>query len=276
MSKLLWAGLYRLRLNKTFWLCMGSMLVYSVLYMQSGYRTAAQDPTAHQYSLDLYYFHFALPISLYCAVLASMFLGTEYHDGTIRNKIAAGCTRTDIYLSSFLLTFLGTLFITAAWLLGALTGIFGLGLWKMDAGHLLLYLLIAVMFISAFSVVYTFIAMLYANKAGTVVFTMLLCLGLLLGASLIYNTLEQPEMLSDVIITSQGMQMGEALPNPHYVSGAMRDIYQRILEFLPSGQGLLLWQLEISHPLWMLASSLLIIAAANLGGILLFKRKNIK
>lgn len=266
----------RLRLSKTFWLCMGTMLIYSVLYMLSGCRKAAMDPSEYQYSLDQFYFHFALPISLYCAIFASMFLGTEYQDGTIRNKIAAGCTRTDIYLSSFLLTFLGTLFITAAWLLGALIGIPGLGLWKMGAGHLFLYLLTAVMLISAFSAVYTLIAMLSANKAGTVVLTTLLCLGLLLGASLIYNALDQPEMLSDIVITSQGMEIGDPLPNPHYISGSMRNIYQGLLEFLPSGQGISLWQLEVVHPLRMLASSLFITAAANLGGVLLFKRKNIK
>ena len=40
MSKLLWAGMNRLRLSKTFWLCMGTMLIYSVLYMLSGCRKA--------------------------------------------------------------------------------------------------------------------------------------------------------------------------------------------------------------------------------------------
>ena len=263
MRKLLAANFSRLWKDKTFWLCMGIMLVYSVVYMLNGCRQATLILSEYHYSIDEYYFHFAIVIGAFCALFSSMFLGTEYSDGTIRNKIVVGHTRTSIYMADFILIFVVTLLLMVVWMIGALVGIPALGVWKIGGIHLLVYLLIAVMFAAAFSGIFTFVSMVSANKALTV-------------AVSIFNDLGQPEMVSGVEITANGMEMGEPAPNPNYVSGKMRILYEFILDFLPTGQGVQMWQLEISNPIRMLISSVFITAATTLGGIFVFKRKNLK
>ncbi len=276
MNKLLRSNFSRLWRDKLFWLCMGAMLIYAVLFMLNGCRQAAADMSEYSYSIDNYYFHFALSIGLFCSVCSSMFFGTEYSDGTIRNKIIVGHTRTDIYLASLITTFAATLLIMSVWLVGALVAVPALGFWKIGALRLLSFLLIAVMFVLALSAICTVINLLSSGKADAFLISILLFIGLLLLASMIYNGLSEPEMVSGVQITQNGLDLTEPAPNPNYVTGMKREIYDFIVDFLPTGQGLRMWQLEIAHPVRMILSSLFITAVTTAGGMLAFKRKNIQ
>lgn len=276
MNKLLRANYSRLWKNKLFWLCMGAMLVYSILYMLNGCRQATTDMSEYQYSLDQYFFHFAVLIGFFCTLFSSMFFGTEYSDKTIRNKMIVGHTREDIYMSSLIITFTATLLIMSTWLVGALIAVPTLGFWKMGILHLLEYLLIAVMFVLAFSAICTVVNLLSSNKATTVVISILLFLGLAIIANMLDNALSEPEMTSGIQLTVNGLEMAEPTPNPKYVTGLTRKVYDFLVDFLPTGQGLRMWLLEIRSPIRMLVSSVLITILTTVGGILAFKRKNIK
>ena len=276
MNKLLRSNFARLWRDKLFWLCMGAMLVYAVAFMLNGCRQATVDMSEYQYSIDNYYFHFALSIGLFCSVCGSMFFGTEYNDGTIRNKIIVGHTREDIYLASLITTFAATLLIMSVWLAGALVAVPALGFWKMGVLRLLGYLLIAVLFVLALSAIFTVINMLSSGKANTFLISVLLFIGLLLLASMVYNGLSEPEMISGVQIIQNGLDMTKPSPNPNYVTGMRREIYDFIVDFLPTGQGLRMWQLEVIHPVRMVVSSLFITVVATAGGMFAFRRKNIR
>ena len=276
MRKLLSANFSRLWRDKIFWVCMGAMLVYSVVYMMNGCRQATVDMAGYDYGIEEYYFHFALSISMFCALFSSMFFGTEYSDGTIRNKIVVGHTKTDIYIASLVTTVTATLLIMLVWLIGALAAIPTLGVWKMTVLELFSYLLVAVLSVMAFSGICTFVCMTVTNKAYTVMVSMLLVLGLLIFASMLYNGLSQPETISGIQITSGGMERSKPSPNPNYVGGAMRKAYDFILDFLPTGQGLRMWQLDIVHPIRMIISSVAITFLTTFCGIFIFKRKNLR
>ena len=276
MRKLLSANFSRLWKDKFFWLCMGAMLIYSVVYMMNGCRQAAADLSEYNYSIDKYYFHFAVVIGAFCALFSSMFLGTEYSDGTIRNKIIVGHTRTSIYIANLITSFTATLMLMLVWLIGALAAIPTLGVWEMGVPNLFAYLLIAVMFEAALAAIFTFVCMQTANKATTVVISILLFLGLIVFASMINNGLSQPEMTSGVQISANGIDMSEPTPNPNYISGIQRTIYEFIVDFLPTGQGLQMSQLKIDHAVRMLVSSVVITVLTTLGGLFVFKRKDLK
>lgn len=276
MNKLLRSNFSRLWKNKIFWICMGAMFVYAIVYMLNGCRQATMDLSEYQYTIDKYYFHFALLIGFFCTLFSSMFFGTEFSDGTIRNKIIVGHTRENIYLASLITTFTATLLIMSVWLVSALVAVPTLGFWKIGVFRLFLFLLISVMFVLAYSAIFTVINMLSSNKALTVLISILLFLGLLIFASVIYNSLSEPEMISGVQITQNGLEMTEPSPNPNYITGVKRDVYSLIVDFLPTGQGIRLWQLEITNPIRMLVSSLFITVIATAGGLLAFKKKNLK
>ncbi len=276
MRKLLSAGMSRLWKDKVFWICMGAMLLYTMVYMINGCRQATHSMQEYNIRIDSYYFHVAMVIGAFCALFSSMFLGTEYSDGTIRNKIVSGHTRAAIYLTNAVLSFFATALILSVWLVGALVAIPALGVFAMDASQLLLYLLAVVFCVASFSAIFTFIAMQSSNKAVTVAISILFFFGLLLYAGTIYNALGQPELTNEILVTANGMDMTDPVPNPAYVSGTKRAVYEFILDFLPTGQGISIWELKAANPIRMLLSSAAITVFVTIGGMAAFQKKNLK
>lgn len=119
MSKLLSAELARLRKSRLFWLTAAGMLLGEIYVLQFGARVNQ----ASHVPLEQYYYYLAPTVGIFFAVWISIFLGTEYSDGTMRNKLIAGHTRGDIYLSYYLTALTGGVIMEAGWFLGGLTGI---------------------------------------------------------------------------------------------------------------------------------------------------------
>lgn len=275
MRKLLSADFCRLRRDKVFWIGTLAMLVYTAAVMLFSCQQALKDSSEFQYALDTFYFCYAILIGLPIAVYVSLFLGTEYNDGTIRNKVIAGHTRRDIYLSHLITNLVSGLSMLLASLLGGLVGIPFLGTWKMGK-TVFVFLLISVLFTTSYVAVYTLIGMLCSNKAVSAVLTILLFWGLMGIAMDLYFRLSEPEMISGLIITQEGMQMGDAEPNSQYITGIKREIYQFIIDFLPSGQCGQMQELNVMHPMRMMVSSMVIAIVTTLGGIFAFERKDLK
>lgn len=275
MRKLISANFSRLWKSHLFWICMGTMLVYSVAFMLNGCRQAIRNTSEYHYVLEDFYFQFAISIGGFCAIFSSLFHGTEYSDGTLRNKIVAGHSRTAIYLANLLLTFTATLLFLLAWIVGAMVAIPTLGLWELSPLGLFLCLSIAVLFIAAFSAIFTAVSMLCPNKAFCVTVSMLLFLGLLAAAAHVDNRLKEPEMSNGIVVTSDGIEMGDPEPNPDYLKGTMRSVYEFFNDFLPTGQSLQLTYLEMVRPIHMLLYSLFLTVTVTLGGIWAFRGKNL-
>ena len=82
-------------------------------------------------------------------------------------------------------------------------------------------------------------------------------------------------MSNVTISTEDGMQMGEPAPNPNYVDGPRRDLYDFIVDLLPTGQCLKMYDNNIANPLRAMALSLCITVGTTAGGIALFRRKDL-
>ena len=275
MRKLISADFCRLKRDKVFWIGTLAMLASTVALMIFECQVALKDSSEFQYGLDYPYFRYAIIIGLPIAVYVSLFLGTEYSDGTIRNKLVVGHTRRDIYLSHLFTNIVGGLSMLLASLLGGLVGIPFLGTWKIGK-MVLVFLLISVLFIISYAAIFTLIGMLCSNKAISAVLTILLFLGLMYFAMYLDYRLSEPEIINGLIITQEGMQMGDPSPNPRYLTGIKREIYQFVIDFLPTGQCRQMLELNVLHPVRMIVSSIVIAIVTTLGGIFAFERKDLK
>lgn len=277
MRNLLSAGFHRLWRDKVFLISVLAVFLISVVAMLNGVRQALS-AIANGFSrtLDDLYFFQAPMLGLYCAVFISLFIGTEHAEGIMRNKIVVGRGRTEIYLSNFIVCLTAGFCLVAAWLLGGLVGIPTLGLWVIGIKGLLFYILIALFITTALSSIFVLLCMLSTNKAVTAVIAILIAIALLLVSAYINNRLEAPEFLSGVVITSEGIQMGEPEANPSYLGGTMRTIFEFLEDCLPSGQGISMAQIEIGRPVLSLVSSAVITLFTLIIGIFAFRRKDLK
>ena len=101
-------------------------------------------------------------------------------------------------------------------------------------------------------------------------------LGLLLLGSVLYNALWEPEYLTGMVMTANGIEMGEAQPNPNYISGALRTVFQFLVDTLPTGQSILLANQELGRPGLSLAASGAIVLLCSGCGVATFRRKDLK
>ncbi len=120
MLKLLRADFFCLRRSRPFWVCAAAAFVLSSVYMLRANGDGMR--TLEQHLLQVFPF---LPILH--AAFVSLFLGLEYQDGTLRNKLIVGHSREQVYLSRLLVSITGCFGILLAWALGALAGIGKLG-----------------------------------------------------------------------------------------------------------------------------------------------------
>ncbi|MGF7145935.1 ABC-type transport system involved in multi-copper enzyme maturation permease subunit [Anaerotaenia torta] len=275
MNKLLSAHFSRLIKAKSFWfgIIVMSALIANVILQQTVY-----EPN----SMDVVLFGYAIPIGFLTAVFCSLFLGTEYSDGTLRNKLVVGHTRNAIYLSHLIVCTAAALLMSLAGVITTLIiGLPLLGPIQMDGITILILFLDSIMMIAAFSAIFTQIGMLISNKAITAIVSMICIVSLILLAVIINSRLQEPETFSNYLMleTFDGttkVTPGAAEPNPLFLRGIKRAVYEFFYDFLPTGQSFQISNRSAEHLWQMPLYSLVITIVTSLSGLFFFRRKDLK
>lgn len=276
MRKLLSADLHHLLKTKILWITTAFMLCLTIFLVLLGGRVDAMEHLGRD--LDYYYFRFTPYLGLFLSVFIALFTGTEFSDGTIRNKLIVGHKRTDIYLANLLSCFVGCIIIFLAWALGGLAGIPYFGLWSVGITGYFELLLIELLSVFAITAVLVLEAQLITNKATSVAVTIFSAFGMLLLGSYFYNALCEPETtVSYVKISADGMvDYGPEIANPAYIGGTLRTVYQVLLHLLPPGQQIWIADETVTHPLFMCICSFIVITISTVIGLFLFRKKDLK
>ncbi|MCD7748649.1 MAG: ABC transporter permease [Oscillospiraceae bacterium] len=278
MNKLLSANFSRLWKIPAFWISLLAVLAGALAVMglarsaADAARQMGRDP-----GLEEYYFQMIPCLGPVYALFASFFLGTEYSDGTLRNKLIVGHRRGSIYLAAYITCFAACLAITAAYFVGSLPGLLLVGPFQFGATGFLTYALAAVGMTAAFAALFTWIGTASTNKAVTVVLTLGLWLVLALAASGLNDRLAEPELIEGLWYDGAGQLMAiDPEPNALYLSGTVRVVCQCVLELLPTGQALLLHDTAVIHPVRQILFSLLLTGVILAAGLLTFRKKDLK
>ena len=165
---------------------------------------------------------------LVLAILLSLFPGTEFHDGTIHNKLIAGHRRGTVYLSQAITAAAAAVLLQLVYLVVAAAVFLPLvGHGKMtegftlDGGTLALLVLEGLLAGVAYAGIYTMVTMLLANRAAAAV----VCLVVLVaGAIVSFNIprmLDEEEFISGRVrvTTADGVttEYYDSYPNPMYI-----------------------------------------------------------
>lgn len=295
MRNLLSANFARLWRSRLFWIAETGMFVWGVFaYFLLRINNVNGYPFENG---NTYFFNQMTFVGITVACFSGLFLGTEYSDGTIRNKVNVGHSRVTIYLANLVTVACAGFAQFAAYTLAALT-----------AGTLLVGDLVwsrlhslpetfALSFLSicTSAAVAVLISMVVLDKAKAVLFNVLLSILLLGAGASALKGLLQPPVTERVYNTETGAyvyaaeenlgklaDLGvEIVPNPKYLSGTERKVYECISAVLPTSLALscALEEDENGYDRFSalhVAGTLAAVVVLSGSGILVFRKRDLK
>lgn len=276
MRRLLSAGFAGLRKNKVLWACVLGAFVISLFIVLNGATRAAQ--FSIDYPLDRYFFNFLPMVGLLWAAFSGLYVGADYDHGLLRNKLVVGHTRVSVYLANLTVSMTAAILVLAAWFVGGLAGIPFLGSWGMSWPQLVCVLGLTLLTTASFCAILMAVEMSIPSRAISAVVSLGLGLALMLCVNVPYSELCEPEFIQGYMMVDGAIQWQDATPNPAYISGAKRTLFWAVVNLLPTGQHILIsnndWAM-MNLPL-MAGGSLGLAVLSTLGGLLAFRRQNIK
>ena len=275
MRNLLAAGGARLKKDKVFWLCMAFMFGLGIFVVYGKYR----DVVRFDYGvfLDDAMMVYSLYVGVCAAVFCSLFLGTEYSDGTMRNKIIIGCDRSKIYASNLFWCVAATVLMGMAFLVSyCALGAVLLDPTALPAGVLASYIAISLLTIASFASIFAMVSMVVSKKSISAVLCLLLFFGMLMAAMVIDSRLSEPELTSGYTMTVNGIEETVPEPNPRYLQPDARKVYTFFYDLLPTCQGVQLSSHGVGRPWMMVGLSAAICVVTAAVGMAVFRRKDLK
>jgi len=273
MIKLLNAAFTRLRKSKIFWI----LSIFSIGFALVIINTQYGDMRDLGESIEIGQLVLSYPtiIGIVIAIFISLFLGVEYSDGAIRNKISIGHRRKNIYLSNLIVSSVVSLFFYAIFLVIMIAiGIPLFGAGTIPISLILMKLLVMTLVIIAYSSIFTFVALICSNKTIISIITILLAFGMTFFSTYCYTMLTAPETIPEASMEN-GETKIEEVPNPKYPSPEKRKMYQTLLDIIPSGQTLQMQERDSNLEI-LLVYSLGILVVFTGSGLVLFNKKELK
>ena len=171
-------------------------------------------------------------MAFYCATFVSLFLGIEYEQGTIRNKLLVGHTRASVFCSNLIVCIVASVIMLAVMLItGWILGICTLKDFYLEPSRLALVLLCSVLITVTFSAFATAVTMNISNRAICVVILFILILGMLMGSAYLDGALSAQEMTYEyVLMTEAGMEYASTQALLKYRRGSMPLMYGERME----------------------------------------------
>lgn len=229
MYKLLNAGFYRLRKNKIFWgiivitLCMG----YFCLKLKGAGS-----------GIDLLLLDNLVTIGLFISIFTSLFVGLEYANGTIRNKIVVGHSRIKIYLSNLIISItVGILIEFVYMLFVTIIGLPILGGLQMPISQFIKILLNIVMIIVTYSSIFNCITLLCNDITMSTVIGIILILAMFVADGALSQTANAEKYRYQITSDENGVITKEIIGiDQNYPGETKKKIAQFIKYIMPTGQ----------------------------------------
>lgn len=211
-------------------------------------------------------------IGIVTAIYLPIFMGKEYSDGSIRNKITVGFSRKDIYLSNLIICVLAEIIVVLiAYFVGTVLGIFLFGYVEMEISTLIIVGIIGLFLsLSYVSIFYT-VTMSFSNKTYSAIISLILSFIIMFASMYIFKKLAEPEFIK--IMGANGEEM---IKNSQYLLGTKRKVYETTLYLLPYGQVLKMFNSSSVEYGKLLFHSIVVMISTNLIGISIFSKKQIK
>lgn len=219
-------------------------------------------------------------VSIVFAIFIGLYIGTEYSNGTLRNKLATGHSRSAIYFSNLIVCIAAVLILHVAYIATILAGGFIMfGNFILQPAAFLKTFAVSLIVMTAYAAMFLPISTLITSKSSGVTAVIMTSLILMMLAMVINGGLEEPEVYEAyTVISANGEEYSEPeMKNPYYVSGVQRKIYEALYDIVPTCHAARIQLDDMPEspaiiPFW--SSTVIIVTTA--AGVLLFRRKDLK
>lgn len=190
MYKLLNASFFRLKKNKIFYFIIVVSIVMALFVLYSRYTDELKDiqygfPLTDLKTTDRLLIDNLVIIGFLMSLFTSLFVGTEYSDGVIRNKLIAGHSRISVYIANFIMSVVVGIIVEVIYLLIVSSiGIPMFGGIQIPISDFLYVLLDSFMIIVFYAGIFTFISLICSNITTSTVICLLLTLAMMIMAIL--------------------------------------------------------------------------------------------
>ena len=281
MIRLLHANFYRLKKNKVF---IGIIIITIIASFVMVFDTYQGNIANEKYNMtktpiDRTYIIYINIISFLIAIFVSIFVGTDYSDGTIRNKIIVGHSRKNIYLSNLIISIVVGLVLEIIHLtIVTIIGIPLIGKIQMNILDFLYIILNMILLIIVFSSIFNFISMLCSNVTLSTVGSLLLILIMYVFCMSISIVANSTKELKIQDFDENGNLITQYIEDKNYPGDFNKNLCKTVINILPTGQAMELSDVNIDmkeikiYPLYSLGGIIII----NVLGIYMFNKKELK
>lgn len=286
MSKLLRSNFARLWKSRVFWLGMLFSAGLSVFFILMRYIDIEQHQEVYA-NLDESYknadeliFMGGIIIIFAAAVFIGIFVGTEYSDGTLRNKLIIGHSRSSIYISNLIVCTTAGIIMHLTYIITTiLLGNLLLEDSTLTFKKILLLTLMGTAAMIAASSLLVMISMLIHSKSAGAVAILIATMVMFFASMTIFQRLSTPEYndaYSYIDEDTGKPVVVEKEKNTNYLTGTKRKVYEFLNDFIPTSQFYKSALLDSSKLDITLIYDGIIILITTTAGIAVFRRKNLK
>ena len=159
------------------------------------------------------------------SIFCSLFVSTDYNDGTIRNKVIAGSRRAEIYIANLIVNIVASFLLCFSYILANIViGVPLIGTLETPLPKALLILAGSLLTVVAFCAVFTMISLLIQSKAIAPVVCIVAMFLSIAFLNEVQRILDQPEFWYDGTV------------NTAYVDGTEREVLEFLYNAIPAGQ----------------------------------------
>lgn len=264
MRKLLSANFSRLWKTKLFLIVLLTAATMSGLLL---FANQVNSASSIKY-MDFPFFSQFIYNPVILAAFITLFLGTEYSDGTLRNKLSIGHSRGSVYAANLC----ASVILSVTFVITEILVCLGIGLlvfepFRMSMEYVAVAAITACMTAVTSAAIYTALAMNIQNKAVSIIGMVGLSFAVILLVSMIAGVLYAPEMVYEYTEkTATGLTYGPLVPNPGYIRGTARTIAEWVNDILPQGQLYSLYAYDFDrYARWPLTSAMVLVVSTVLG-----------
>lgn len=277
MKKLLNSNFSRLRKNGMFRIALAAAALTGVLdpIMWKQVLLSINVPDRSFY-MDYFLFGFLHILSFAVVLFCSFFVSIDHNDGTLRNKIAVGHTREEVYLTNLITNAAAAcIFYTVYLILGLCVGIVYVGGFQIFTGReLVLYILNGYVLMVSLAAIITLISMLASRTAVSLTISLcVIVVILLLG-------IQQLSMQTDAVFWLGESRRGLGLFFADFTAGGqmMQFYYRSYCSIFAAINSSYYSQYMVGNlnPCVMIGGSAFFTAVSTGLGLILFRKKELK